>query len=313
MASSDRRERKSYFASRAAVGRNGQRVGAVLTIDRQALITRRFPEIFQSYAARDCILYALGLGLGADPLSADELHYVYERGLKALPTMATIVGQPGFWVGDPDTGIDAAKVVHGAQSLELFRPMPVAADMIGRSHILDIVDKGVGRGALVSVLTELHDSADGNVVARLIGTLFCRGDGGFAGPVVRAVAEPAIEWPQRPADRSVERGVPAQAALIYRLSGDLNPLHADPAVARAVGFNRPILHGFALFGIAGFCMAQIEPRASLKSLSCRFVNPVYPGETLQTEVWESGGAYLFRINVRERGITVLDRGHARFE
>ena len=282
-----------------------------MTIDPHALIVRRFPDVVQSYTAKDCILYALGLGLGQDPLSTAELRHVYERGLEALPTMATVIGQPGFWVDDADTGIDAPKVVHGAQSLDLMRPMPVVAQMRGRSRILEILDKGAGRGALISVLTELHDAAD-DIVARLTSTLFCRGDGGFGGASMSSATEVPVEIPSRPADRSLDRSLPHQSALIYRLSGDLNPLHVDPAAARAAGFDRPILHGLALFGVAGFSLAQIRRASRLKSLSCRFSAPVFPGESVRTEIWTSGNTCFFRTSVPERGIVVLDRGRAVF-
>lgn len=285
-----------------------------MTINRQALITRRFPDIVQSYTARDCILYALGLGLGNDPLSMPELRHVYEQGLEALPTMATVIGQPGFWIGEASTGIDAARVVHGAQSLDLVRPMPVAAEMRGRSRIVDVVDKGASVGAAITVLTELQDTTQGDLVARLTSILIARGNGGFGGGGSPPSTKGAAEIPNgMQADCSIDRVLPAQSALIYRLSGDLNPLHVDPAAALAAGFGRPILHGLALFGVAGFSLMQIGMPSRLRSLSCRFSAPAFPGERVRTEIWTSGTTCFFRTSVLERGIVVLDRGRAAFE
>lgn len=284
-----------------------------MAIDYQSLLARAFPERRQSYDGRDCILYALGLGLGSDPLAPAELAHVYEAGLQALPTMATVIGQPGFWIAEPDTGIDHSRVVHGEQSLVVHAPLAAAGELVGRTRIVDIVDKGAGRGALLRLRTQLHDALTDRLQSTLVSTIFCRGDGGFGGPAGTAPA--AEPMPETVPDHRVLRPIPMQAALIYRLSGDLNPLHADPAAAILAGFDRPILHGLATYGLAGFALQQARGQrdaASLQALSCRFTAPIFPGETLRTDIWRSGDDMIFRSVAVERDVVVLDRGRASF-
>ncbi len=285
-----------------------------MAIDHARLMARAFPEIRCEYSWKDCALYALGLGLGSDPLSQDELRHVYEKDLEALPTMAVTLGHPGFWISEPDTGIDFRKVVHGEQSLVIHRSLQADATLIGRNSVEEIIDKGEGRGALLRVRRDLFEAETGLLQSSQTMTMFCRGDGGFGGPASGSPTASVI-LPDRSADTVVDRPTPPQAALIYRLGSDLNPLHADPAIAAAAGFDRPILHGLGTFGIAGFALMIGCGRrgSSLRELGCRFTAPFFPGETLRTEIWQEGGAVLFRCTALDRGSLVLDRGRAIFE
>jgi acyl dehydratase len=281
-----------------------------LAINYDQLMARPFADIKRSYGWRDSVLYALGLGVGTDPVSEDELRYVYEKDLLALPTMAVTLGHPGFWISAPDTGIDFRKVVHGEQSLVVHAPLAAEGVLIARNKVEEIIDKGEGRGAILRVRRDLIFEATGALQSTQIMSMFCRGDGGFGGPGV-AVAPP-VAIPEGAPEQSITRLIPPQSALIYRLSGDLNPLHADPAVARAAGFERPILHGLATFGVAGFALLAARPGKSLREISCRFTAAVFPGESLRTDIWDEGGTTLFRCTVLERNQVVLNNGRAVF-
>lgn len=282
-----------------------------MPIDYDKLRNWPFPDLEHSYTERDTMLYALGVGCGHDPLDPADLRHVYEDGLRALPTMAVVLGYPGFWLKDPATGVDWRKVLHGEQGLILHRPLPAAATVIGRSRVTGIVDKGAGKGALLFSERDVIDKADGALLCTVTSTTFMRGEGGFGGP---AGPTPAPH-PMPDGDPALVVELPTlpQAALIYRLSGDFNPLHADPAVARAVGFDRPILHGLATYGVAGRAILKAccdgDP-ARLKRLDVRFSAPVYPGETIRTEIWTDGTTVSFRCHAVERDTVILNNGLA---
>jgi acyl dehydratase len=273
------------------------------------LMGLKIPEATQTYTEKDAILYALGIGLGRDPLDEHELPFVYEQNLKLLPTFAAVLGWPGFWVSELDTGIDWVKVVAGEQGLVLHRPLARRGSVIGRTRVTEIIDKGAGKGALVYSERELIDGASGEKIATVTHTTFCRGDGGFGGPA--RAAPPVHQIPERAPDLVCDRGTRPEAALIYRLSGDPNPLHADPAVAKAAGFPRPILHGLATFGVACHgilkCFCDHNP-GRLKSISGRYSAPVFPGETIRTEMWRDGPVVSFRARVVERDVIALNNG-----
>ncbi|WP_394657718.1 MaoC/PaaZ C-terminal domain-containing protein [uncultured Novosphingobium sp.] len=285
-----------------------------MAIDYDRLMARAFPEITCSYGWRDSALYALGLGIGSDPLAADELRFVYEKEIQAMPSMAVVLGHPGFWVSDPDAGIDYRKVVHGEQSLVIHAPLAPEAKLIARNSIDEIIDKGEGRGAILRVRRDLHDAETGTLQSSQVMSMFCRGDGGFGGPSTGRPV-PAVTIPDRAPDRTMIRSTLPQAALIYRLSADLNPLHADPEVARGAGFDRPIFHGLGTYGVAchSLIVACADGQAAgLTSMDCRFTAPFFPGETLRTDIWQEDGAALFRCTAVERDKVVLDRGRAEF-
>lgn len=290
-----------------------------MAIDIARLKARPFEEVVQRYGARDCILYALGIGLGQDPLDAAQLRFTYERELQVLPTMPVVLAYPGFWQREPDTGIDWHGVVHGEQRLTLHAPLPAQGTVVGRQRVDEVVDKGPGRGALLHTTRELFDQDNGRLLCTMQSTAFCRFDGGCAGVAAPTASPvpPLLPVPERPPDRRNAFATLPQAALIYRLNGDDNPLHADPAVARAAGFERPILHGLCTYGVAGFSVIALAcgmDATRLRRLDARFTAPVFPGETLTTELWfEGSNAARLRCRVAERDVTVLDRGYASWE
>ncbi len=280
-----------------------------MTIDYEKLMNWRFPEIRQTLAKKDCILYALGVGLGGDPLDAAELRFLLEDRLAALPTMAVVLAYPGFWVKDPATGIDWVRVVHGEQAITLHNRLPVEAELIGTARVTGIVDKGAGKGAVLYSERRISDAVTGELYATLGMSTFCRGDGGFGGP--SGPGSPTHRIPERAPDVVCDLPTLPQQALLYRLNGDYTPLHADPAVARAAGFDRPILHGLCTLGIAGHALLRsccnYDP-ARMRSLALRFSAPVFPGETIRTEMWREGSIVSFRARTVERDVVVLNNG-----
>jgi len=282
-----------------------------VAINYEKLVNWQIPEVEQRLTRRDTILYALGVGLGADPCDADQLRFVYEDGLQALPTMAIIIGYPGPWHAHPDTGITRSHVVHGEQGFRILKPLPVEGDVLGKTRVTGVVDKGKDRGALVMTDCTVRDKTRGEVICTLTSTTFCRADGGFGGPDGPLSTPHRI--PDAPAQHVCDLPTLPQAALIYRLSGDYNPLHADPAYAKKAGFKMPILHGRCTFSIAGHAILKTlcgyDP-ARLVSMQGRFSAPVYPGETIRTEMWRDGNVVSFRATVPARRVTILNNGKA---
>ena len=240
-----------------------------------------------------------------------QLAFVYEEGLKALPMMSTVLAYPGFWLRRRDTGVDWVKVVHAEQGVRIHRPLPVEGRLIGRTRMSGLVDKGPGKGALLYSERHVTDAA-GDLICTLDMTTFLRGDGGCGGTT--GPAKPTHPTPDRPSDVAVDLSTLPSQALLYRLNGDLNPLHASPKVAAAAGFPRPILHGLATFGVIGHALLKgvcgYRPER-LIAMEGRFSSPVYPGETIRTEIWkEANGAAAFRARVVERDKIVLTGGRA---
>ncbi|MBS0469147.1 MAG: MaoC family dehydratase N-terminal domain-containing protein [Proteobacteria bacterium] len=294
-----------------------------MAIDYQHLKNRAFAPIAQHYTERDTMLYALSLGLGNDPLDAGALPFVYEGaqgGLRALPTQAVVLGYPGFWAREPDTGIDWVKLLHGEQRVRWHQPLPADCEVVGRNGITHLIDKGEGKGAILVMERRLETQA-GALLATLQQVTFLRGDGGYSqlkgGQPSDAPLSALQPTPQdRAPDFSDSQAIRPEAALLYRLMGDYNPLHADPAVAAKAGFERPILHGLASYGLVAHALlrqcAGGDP-ARLKALDIRFAAPVYPGETLVTEIWRvpgQPGQLQLRARVAERDKVVLSHGFA---
>jgi acyl dehydratase len=282
-----------------------------MAIVTEKLLNLDIPTVEQTYTQKDAMLYALGVGLGVDPTDRDQLDFVYEKNLKVLPTFAVVLAYPGLWLRDLDTGIDAVKVVHGEQGLTLHQPLSPAGAIVGKSRVTGVVDKGEGRGALVTAERKIFAKGSGELIATVTQTAFCRGDGGFGGP--SGPTPKPHELPARAPDLVCDLPTSPQAALIYRLSADINPLHADPEVAKAAGFPRPILHGLATYGVAGHALLRTvcgyDP-ARLKSLNARFTAPVYPGETFRTEIWLDGAVASFRTTAIERNVVAISNGRA---
>jgi len=273
-------------------------------------------DIRHAYGTRDTILYALGVGAGADALDADELRLTYERDLLALPSLVCVLASPGPWMRErAELDIDFLRLVHGEQAITLHEPLAPRGVLLGCSRVVRIVDRGEGKGALLHVEKTLRNESDGRLVATAEQVLFLRGDGGFShgtGGDPPAPAPPPV--PQEPPHIVLELPTRPDAALLYRLCGDLNPLHVDPQVAARAGFARPILHGLATFGHAcrGLVRAccQGDPRL-LKGMRARLSAPVFPGETLRLQAWRLGPLEIaFECRVVERDVLVLSHGRA---
>lgn len=283
-------------------------------LDYQAVKNWDFGDIVHTYTRRDTMLYALGIGIGGNPLDAGELRYVYEKNLSAVPTMVAVLGTPGFWWRDPKTGADWVKLVHGEQHIRLLKPLPPEGTIVARNKVLSLTDKGPGKGAIAVIRREIFDQTGGEQIAESTQVAFLRGDGGFS--EVSGISDPGPEAlpavPERAPDIEVNLPILEQAALIYRLSGDYNVLHADPEVAKAGGFHRPILHGLCTFGMAAHAVLREccgYEAARLRRFSIRFTSPVYPGETVRFQIWKDGGGSLrLRASVEARDVVVLNNG-----
>ena len=260
-----------------------------------------------AWGERETMLYALGIGLGADPMNETELPFVYENDLKSVPTLATVVAW-GAGPGVGNMGINFLMVVHGAQKVELHQPMPTSARITADSRVLGAYDKGP-KGAVIVTETVLKEEGSGAKIATLTSSIFARGDGGFGGPADGA-PEPH-DVPTRAPDQSIDLPTRPDQALLYRLSGDRNPLHSNPTVAKMAGFPRPILHGLCTYGLT--CRAVLQSYAEyrperIKSHEARFSSPVFPGETVTVDLWKDGDVISFEARVQARGVTVIKNG-----
>jgi acyl dehydratase len=282
-----------------------------MAIDYNTLLNWTFDDIVQSYSERDTMLYALGLGLGFNATDEDELRFVYEAQLQTFPTMAVVLGHPGPWMTHPRAGVNMLKVLHAEQHLEIHEPLPTTATIRAENKVLEVIDKGAEKGALITIQRKLYDDATAVCYCTQRSTAFARGDGGFGGPQTKSPQ--AVLMPDRAPDFSIDIQVSPQAALLYRLSGDYNPLHADPVVAKKAGFDRPILHGLATYGVAARALVsalKIADLASFRGFGARFSAPVYPGETIRTLIWKEGHKVFFRSDCLQREVVVLSGGNA---
>jgi acyl dehydratase len=279
------------------------------------VLARHFEPIHQSYDWRDCALYALGLGIGDDPLDEDELAYLYEgRDQQAVPSMCVTLGWPPLWIAEPQTGIAWTKALHGEQRFVLHRPLSASGSVRAEHRVTTIEDKGSARGALLYLDTELFDQASGERLASLRATEFLRGDGG-CGSHGRPPRELARIGADAKPSAAITYRTPRQAALLYRLvSRGYMPIHADPVVAREAGFDQPISHGLNTMGLA--CRAVLKRYAlghpeRIGAMAVRFVSPALPGDTIRVEMFEEGETVRFRAWAIERQMMVLDRGECR--
>lgn len=260
-----------------------------------------------TYTDRETMLYALGVGMGRDPMNAAELPYVYENGLKTIPTMASVIAWGQRTIGQ--AGINYLMVVHGEQRLTMHKPLPSSATIISDERVTAAVDKGPGKGALIYTEKVIRLKDTNELLCTTGGTIFARGDGGFGGPSTGG-PEPHV-LPERKPDAVCETDTRADQALLYRLSGDRNPLHSDPNIAKMAGYPRPILHGLCSYGTA--CRAVLHTicdydHTLITGFDVRFSSPVFPGETIVTEMWKDGAVVSFRSKVKERDVVVLNNG-----
>lgn len=278
-----------------------------MLLSYEELLDYDIPAVEQHYTVRDAQLYALSVGVGQDPLDIDGLHYVDEQfGPRVLPSMAVVLGYPGFWLNTPGIGADTVRLLHGEQGVELFEPLPATGRVSGKTRVTEAVDKG-DKGLLLYSEKLLSDMDTGRTLARTYATHFLRGDGGMRGAPTQS--RPVHQIPEQPADAQLRIATRPEQALLYRLNGDYNPLHSDPEIARKAGYERPILHGLCTFGIVTQIIQKCVSRQggeSLKSLSVRFSAAVFPGETLEIDIWDSGSV---RARVVEREVVVIDNGH----
>jgi acyl dehydratase len=259
-----------------------------------------------SYTDRETMLYALGVGFGRDPLNAAELPFVYENGLRTVPTLATVVSWNTGILGR--IGINYLKVLHGEQRLEMRRPLPIAAEITADERVAGLFDKGE-KGAIIIVEKILRLKSTGEELCTLTHTTVARGDGGFGGP--REGAPEPHPIPNRAPDLVYDCDTRPDQAFLYALSGDRNPLHRDPNVAKLVGYPRPILHGLCTYGSA--CRGIISSVCNydadkIKAFDARFSAPLFPGETIANEIWVDGNVVSYRSRAKERDVVVINNG-----
>jgi acyl dehydratase len=279
--------------------------------DPRRLLDLEFPAFEFSWTEQHCQLYALATGFGQDPVDERELRYVIEGpDLRVSPTVAVTLYWDYRWM--EASGVNLALSLHGEQRNVFHRPIPPTGRGRVVSRITGVFDKGPGRGLVVECTQVVHDVASGEPVATNVIYNFARADGGIgysSGPAPR----PHL-LPDRAPDAAMPGTTRPEQALLYRQLGDRNPLHADPATARAAGFDRPILHGMCTYGFAARAVlataCDYDP-SRLASIGARISAPVYPGDTLRTEVWRDGDVVSFRTLVPERGnVVVLNNGCA---
>ena len=272
-----------------------------------------------SYGSREVILYALGVGFGQDPLDPDALPFVYEKNLKVVPTAACVLSPlgPGDTLlpsggpvpdGHRPSSFSYRHMLHGEEKVVLHRPLPPEGHFTASQHVTAVYDKGADKGAVLVKQIDWKDET-GAPVATITTSLFCRTEGGFGGPSEGAPAPHRV--PTRAPDVSIDMPTRPDQALLYRLSGDRNPLHADPEAAREGGFDRPVLHGLCSFGFT--CRAVLATMAghdagAILSHQARFAAPVFPGDTLTVDLWRDGKEISFEAHVRARGVTVIRNG-----
>jgi acyl dehydratase len=309
-----------------------------MPIDVGKVVGARLPDLKTSWDEANVILYHLGVGAGDPPTSETELSYCFEPNLKVLPSFATI---PPFEALAHVAGLDGIDInpmllLHGEHEVEIHRPLPVAAKVESISHVTGVYDKG--KAALIVV--ESVSSDENGPLFTNRASLFARGEGGWSsqspdhpragGPAPASGTAPAraadlparaadlparaADLPARAADLVVEARTIPQQALLYRLSGDRNPLHADPAFAAIGGFDRPILHGLCSFGIA--CKAVVDHAleghsSSVASYRARFAGVVFPGETLVISIWREADLFHIEATTKERSLPVLTNASVR--
>jgi acyl dehydratase len=281
-----------------------------MTFDPEKLWNKDFPVVQQTYTAKDCMLYALGVGMGIDPLNEETLRFVYEENLKVLPSQSAMMAHPGFWAKEEDTGLDWVKVLHAGQEIIMHKPFPHEGTVEAKTRITSVTDKGERIGALIVSDRVVSDVTTGEDICTLVTTLLARGDGGFGGE--RKATPKTDIIPKSEPDMVCDLPTQPQQALIYRLTGDFNPLHVSPIVARNAGFKAPILHGLCTMGVATHALVKSccnYDTSRFKRMRLRFCAPVYPGETIRTEIWINGNEIAFRCKSLEQDKVVINNGY----
>lgn len=277
-----------------------------MSLDLNALL-QLSAESTISWTGRDTALYALGVGLGRDPLDVEALRYVAIEPLRTLPSMAASL-LLGCGISAKQIGVRFRAVVHAEQRVIVPRPLPCEATARVRSRIVQAYDRGPDKGAIIVSESSVVDIGTNVEIARTESQILARADGGFGGP-----PPPRSDWerPARPADAIVEFDVRPDQAILFRLSGDTNPLHVHPEVALAAGFKAPILQGLCTYGMACRAVQLVtgRPDAGL-DLSARFSAPVYPGERLSFELWQDDREILFEGKAPAREVAVIKSGRA---
>jgi acyl dehydratase len=263
-----------------------------------------------AYGDREVMLYAYGIGMGADPMDEKELAFVNEacaepRPLQVVPTFASVAA---WGAGPGDMKLNRVMVVDGERDITFHKPLATVANITADSSVLAVSDKGKDKGAVIRHQTILRDER-GEPLATLVASRFARGDGGFGGPT-GGIPDPH-PVPTRAPDGSVDIVTRPDQALVYRLCGDRNPLHSDPEFAKRAGFPRPILHGMCTYGIS--CRGVLQTYAdydpsAFRQHAARFSSPVYPGETVTIDLWKDGDVISFEAKVKARNVTVIKNG-----
>ena len=276
-----------------------------MPIEPQKALAAKFAPSTSSYEQDDVILYHLGVGAGVPATDANELEYTYEKSLKVLPSFGVVpvfssMGASLFNV--EGLKFNPAMLLHGEQDIEIHRPLPTAAQLESQVRFAGIYDKG--KAALVVLEVATKEPGGAPLFTNRF-SLFLRGEGGFGG---EAGPKAGNEAPARAADLTVESKTLPQQALLYRLSGDKNPLHADPSFAKMGGFDTPILHGLCSFGIV--CKAAVDHALAgdvtkVARYQARFAGVFFPGETMVTSIWRERKQLLLASKSKERGTPVL--------
>jgi acyl dehydratase len=281
-----------------------------MPLDVERVLAAEIPETTHHWDADDVILYHLGVGAGVPPTDTAELEYAYEPNLKVLPSFATIPSFGSMMSVLHLDGLDVnpAMILHGEQVIELSGPIPTGGSITNRARVSHVYD--TPKGAVV-VLEIVSVDASGTVMFTNTSSIFIRGEGGFGGD---AAPDSGDSPPEREPDHVVVSRTLPQQALLYRLSGDKNPLHADPDFAALVGFERPILHGLCSYGIV--CKAAVGSVfggdvGALRRFRARFAGVVYPGESIVSRFWEADGRWIVRADTVERDSPVIS--HASIE
>uniref|UniRef100_A0A8C8YM98 17-beta-hydroxysteroid dehydrogenase 4 n=1 Tax=Prolemur simus TaxID=1328070 RepID=A0A8C8YM98_PROSS len=291
--------RTSHTASAAASGFAGA-------------IGHKLPPFSPSYTELETIMYALGVG--ASIKNPKDLKFIYEGSsdFSCLPTFGVILGQKSIMNGGladiPGLSINLAKVLHGEQYLELYKPLPRAGKLKCEAVVADVLDKGSG----VVILMDVYSYSGKELICYNQFSVFLVGSGGFGGKRTSDKAKVAVAVPNRPPDAVLTDTTSLNQAALYRLSGDWNPLHVDPNFASLAGFNKPILHGLCTFGFsARHVLQQFADNdvSRFKAIKVRFAKPVYPGQTVQTEMWKEGNRIHFQTKVQETGDIVISNAY----